>query len=98
MPQGIKQEHGVDANGNPAGGTTSSVQGLRIDWQDGPLGGERKVNGAFVEDVISAAIGRLEHYQTTPKATPENDEALKLLRAALLTTHDVLDQEVPVVG
>ena len=53
-------------NGNPAGGYASGV-GLKIDWQNGPLGrgDERQApNGAFVETVISAVVQRIEWYQT----------------------------------
>lgn len=42
----------------------------------------RAPNGAFVEDVIAAAIGRLEHYQATEFACSENAEALAALRFA----------------
>ena|SRR3990167_2784783 len=55
----------VDVNGNPSGGTVSGV-GLKIEWQNGPLGrgAERQEpNGAFVETVIDAARQRLEFFQ-----------------------------------
>lgn len=77
-----------DDLGRPAGGTTHG-RGFTIAWQDGPLGrdGDRiEPNGAFVEDVISAAIGRMEFYQASPFACDENQRALDHLieaRAAL---------------
>lgn len=85
MNSKIYQEHWVDANGNPAGGNTFG-NGFAIGWQNGPLGRgeERKPqNGAFVEDVISAAIGRIEFYQSSKFKCYENEEARKYLCAAL---------------
>lgn len=81
----IKQEHWNDANGNPAGGSTFGP-GFAISWQNGPLGrdGERKEpNGAFVENIINAAIGRLEFYQASPFRCDENARALTYLKSAL---------------
>lgn len=66
MLQELISTNCVDANGKPAGGTSSGV-GVDISWQDGPLGrGEdrKKPNGAFVEGVIGAALQRLEWYET----------------------------------
>lgn len=40
-------------------------------------------NGAFVEDVITAAVGRLEFYQSSPFACDENAEAIGYLKSAL---------------
>jgi hypothetical protein len=81
----IKQEHWKDGNGNPAGGSTFGP-GFAISWQNGPLGrdGERREpNGAFVENIINAAIGRLEFYQASPFACDENARALTYLKSAL---------------
>jgi hypothetical protein len=78
-----------DENGNPTGGYVSG-RGLEIQWQNGPLGrdGERKIpNGAFVETVISAAIQRLEFYQTASNgkfACEENQDAILRLGEALI--------------
>lgn len=87
MESNIKQDHRLDANGNPAGGITEG-RGFVIGWQNGPLvnpeTGERmEPTGAFVEDVIKAAIGRIEAYQRTQFACPENAAALAYLRNAL---------------
>lgn len=77
-----------DNEGRPAGGCTHG-RGFTIAWQDGPLGrdGDRiEPNGAFVEDVISAAIGRIEFYQASQFASDYNARALAHLieaRAAL---------------
>ena len=86
----LTQEHRCTAAGDPAGGTTTAV-GLSLIWQDGPLGppeARREPNGTFVEDVIAAAVGRLEFYQASRFACSENAAALAHLRAALA----VLDQ------
>ena len=81
----INETHFTDANGNPAGGSTFGP-GFAISWQNGPLGrdGERKQpNGAFVENIIKAAIGRLEFYQNSRFACDENAQALINLNDAL---------------
>lgn len=65
MRQVITQFHKTDAQGRPTGGSTQGA-GIKIEWQDGPLGREperHQPNGAFVEGVIAAVIGRLEFYQ-----------------------------------
>lgn len=106
------QRHDLDAEGCPAGGSTTG-RGFAIVWQDGPLAGDvapeecvnphhlgsdlgghdasvpssgpcrRSPNGAFVEDIIRAAIGRLEHYQGTEFACERNATALLRLWDAL---------------
>lgn len=78
-------EHVFDADGHPAGGKTWGI-GIDIEWQDGPLaalGYVTQPNGAFVEGVIEAAMGRLEFYQMSPFACDENAEAIMALGAAL---------------
>lgn len=80
----IHQDHRVDDEGRPAGGTTSA-RGLLIEWQNGPLavdGVRREPNGAFVEDVIAAAIGRIEFYQGSQFHCIHNAAALGHLYAA----------------
>jgi len=65
MKQQIEEKHVSDADGNPAGGRTLG-DGIIIEWQDGPLGrgvNRKRPNGAFVEGVIQAALGRLHYYQ-----------------------------------
>lgn len=84
MNQELAHDHRLDADGNPAGGTTSGV-GLSIEWQNGPLavdGIRREPNGAFVEGVIEAAIKRIEFYQASRFHCVENAVALGHLRAA----------------
>lgn len=84
MLQKIHERHLLE-DGKPAGGITSSI-GLAIAWQDGPLGrGEERQepNGAFVETVIKAALGRLQFYQQTEFACDENAQAMAHLNNAL---------------
>lgn len=85
MNQAIKEDHKLDENGNPAGGKTTGT-GIDITWQDGPLGRgteRREPNGAFVEGVIKAAIGRLLFYQGSKFACWENEMAIACLEEAL---------------
>ena len=88
MRQKIEQHHNVDKNGNPAGGHTKGM-GFDIWWQNGPLGRgseKKEPNGAFVEELIQAAIGRLEFYQTASQkkfACRENALAITKLQEAL---------------
>jgi hypothetical protein len=85
MNQEIFETHRLDEHGNPAGGHTTGI-GLRIDWQNGPLAvdGERLVpNGAFVESVIDAALGRLRFYQDSKFSCRENACAITKLEEAL---------------
>jgi hypothetical protein len=65
MKSEFTSNHFTDQNGNPAGGTTYGT-GFTISWQHGPLGrGEdrRSPNGAFVEDILWAAMDRIKFYQ-----------------------------------
>lgn len=85
MRSAITEDHRSDDQGRPAGGTTTG-RGFEIQWQDGPLAvdGERsEPNGAFVEDVIAAALGRLEYYNSTQFRCRENSLAITKLEEAL---------------
>lgn len=82
----MQSEHWNDADGNPAGGSTFG-NGFAISWQNGPLGRDddrKEPNGAFVEDIIKAAIDRLEHYQDSRFRCTANDQAIANLDAALI--------------
>ena len=84
MKQGHFEEHWNDEDGRPAGGV-SSGRGFAISWQNGPLGrgnDRREPNGAFVEDVIQAVIGRLRFYQDSEFACEENETTLIRLEQA----------------
>jgi hypothetical protein len=103
MRQKIQQRHEIDAVGNPGGGETTGT-GIDIRWQNGPLGRgdtRKEPNGAFVEGVIQAAIGRLEFYQTANGkkfACRENALAITKLEEALMwlekRTRDREEREV----
>lgn len=82
--QGFVENHWLDENSNPAGGCSFGV-GFAVSWQNGPLGrdGQRVApNGAFVEDVIAAVIGRIEFYERSRFSCKENKEALRHLYEA----------------
>ena len=72
----IRSSHGV------CGGTTSGC-GFHIDWQVGPIPEGGRANGAFVEDIIKAAIDRIEFYQKTRFACGRNKSTLRHLCLAL---------------
>lgn len=85
MKQGFNSANINDDGGNPAGGFVDGV-GIRIDWQNGPLGRDEDrmaPNGAFVEDVIEAAAQRIRYYQESGFACRENALALTKLEEAL---------------
>lgn len=96
MLQELVENHVSDEAGRPAGGTTSG-RGISISWQNGPLNvdGERKEpNGAFVEGVIAAALGRLRYYQSSEFACRENALAITKLEEALhWCQHRTADRE-----
>lgn len=81
----ITSHHWTD-NGTPMGGSTYG-NGFAISWQNGPLvdaDGERESpNGAFVEDIIKAAIDRIEYYQASKYVSEYNASALVHLRFAV---------------
>lgn len=85
MQSRLTENHWSDANGNPAGGC-SFGNGFAISWQNGPLGrdGDRiEPNGAFVEDVIRAVIGRIQFYEASKFASQYNKDAMGHLALAL---------------
>lgn len=71
----------VPDGGNPTGGQTILANSY-INWQDGLLVDGLK-NGAFVEDVITAAIQRLEYFQESKFNCQENADAITALQDAL---------------
>ena len=80
-----KANNVLDENGNPTGGSVEGI-GLKIDWQNGPLGrgDERKEpNGAFTETVIAAVIQRIEFFQQSKFRCRENALAITKLEEAL---------------
>jgi hypothetical protein len=86
MMQPSSYENLTDEQGNPEGGSYKST-GIEITWQNGPIGrGEdrKEPNGTFVENVIDAAIKRIEFYQASKFKCRENAIALTQLETALL--------------
>lgn len=85
MKNGFSSNHCFDSNGKPDGGSSHGC-GFAISWQRGPLvvdGDRKSPNGAFVEDVIAAALDRIEWYQRTGFACDENAQAISYLAMAL---------------
>ncbi len=85
MNSPITQTHFRDETDAPEGGITQG-RGFVISWQRGPLGrGADRIepNGAFVEDVIRAAVGRLDEYQASRFNSSYNADALNHLHKAL---------------
>lgn len=90
-----------DENGNPTGGSVALIAGydenqpyaLVVRWQDGPRGqGEGKPlaepNGAFVEDVLWAALQRLEFFQESKYRDRANAMAITHIEQALQALKD----------
>ncbi len=88
MRIGFKEAHWTDENNMPSGGCSYGT-GFCVSWQNGPLGrGDERVepNGAFVEDIIAMARGRIEFYQVASHgrfACAENEAAIAFLNKAL---------------
>lgn len=97
MRQKIDNIWKQDPDGNPTGGV-SSGQGISIAWQDGPLGNPpdlSKINGAFVEGVVQAAIDRLVFFQQSKFKCRENALAITKLEEALhWMDHRTLDRKL----
>lgn len=82
----------TDADGNPAGGGVDSI-GLHVGWQDGPRGQEGTdellpPNGAFIEDVLWAALQRLEFFQDSKYRDRGNALAITHIEGALQALKD----------
>ena len=91
----------LDENENPTGGFVSLFNDpayseddvlLRVKWQDKPRknadGSLSEPNGAFVEDVIWAALQRLEFFNTTKYRDRANSIAITHLEQALQALKD----------
>lgn len=65
----------------PQGGVVWGT-GVDIKWQNGAIG-ENGHNGAFVEDVLVAALTRLECYQDSKFNCVENALAIEGIKAAI---------------
>jgi hypothetical protein len=83
--QKLQVQNKFDENGVPTGGTVLGV-GISITWQDGALGrpeARKEQNGALVEDVLEACLGRLRQFQETRFSCPENVLAASAIEEAL---------------
>lgn len=84
MHQPFKDEHWLDSDGNPAGGT-SYGPGFTISWQNGPLGrgaDRQEPNGAFVETLLAAIRQRIEFYQGSKFNCQDNADAIEFIKQA----------------
>lgn len=93
----LKAVNGVDENENPSGGYVRLLKPnamseddimLLINWQDGPRGQEGTdellpPNGAFVEDVLWAALQRLEFFNESKYRDRANSIAITKIEEAL---------------
>lgn len=78
-------ENYQDDQGNPAGGIARGP-GFVIEWQNGPLavdGERREQNGAFVEDLLTVCLRRLEFYNSTRFKCRENSLAITHIEEAV---------------
>jgi hypothetical protein len=85
MNQPFISEHLLDHDEKPSGGQ-SVAKGIKVDWQNGPLGRDAdrlEPNGAFVETVIAIAVDRIQFYQESGFACRENALAITKLEEAL---------------
>lgn len=67
---------------NPTGGKTTLSDGTVINWQDGIIKGGQ--NGVFIEDLITAAIERLEYFNDSKFRCRENSVAITKLEESLM--------------
>lgn len=75
-------------DGTVTGGKTTG-KGFEINWQDGPLIDSItetpiESNGAFLQTILEACIGRLTHYQSGKHKSRENAVALTHMETAQL--------------
>lgn len=91
----ISANNSLDGD-NPSGGSVQLALGdkiaLLVNWQDGPRGnvdGELDPpNGAFVEDVLWAALQRLEFFNQSRYRCRENSIAISNIEKALFILKD----------
>lgn len=71
--------HNLDAEGKPSGGRVKGT-GFDFEWNSGP---DEKPNGAYLDDVLEAAVSRLQFLQV---AAPNRANAIALnhLQTALM--------------
>lgn len=80
-----------DVDNNPTGGSVIGT-GLEINWQDGPRAREdgslKPANGAFIEDVLWAALQRLEFFNDGKYRSRANSLAITGVEQALQALKD----------
>ena len=72
----------VNANGHPAGGTSTGL-GIEIVWQNGPVQDAGGRNGAFIEDLLGICAARLQFYQNGEFRCRENALAITKIEEAV---------------
>lgn len=90
----IRGYHFKDDEGNPTGGNTHG-RGFSIEWQNGPTtvpndaGGVTALspNGAFVEEIIEAAIDRLQWFNGDAGYQEEKPAKFRCRENSLAITH-----------
>lgn len=73
----------MDHNGRSVGGNSRMEPHVRIVWFGEECNGMSSRDGAFVEDVLMAARDRLEFFQRTVTACPENIAAIAHINSAM---------------
>jgi hypothetical protein len=68
-------------------GGTSELTNTTINWQSGPVV-DGQYNGATIEEVLQAALDRLEAFQDSPAKCEENQAAIDFLDDALIALRD----------
>lgn len=100
--ENLVAENALDENDNPTGGCVvlhvdkrgdKEFPALIVNWQDGPRGqGEGQPladpNGAFVEDVLWAALQRLEFFNESKYRDRANSLAITHIEQALQALKD----------
>ena len=96
----IEANNRTDKDGNPSGGDVTlhaedpkNFTALEIRWQDGPRGqvGTDELlppNGAFIEDVLWAALQRLEFFNESKYRDRGNSIAITHIEQALQALKD----------
>lgn len=92
VQENIEAENKFDADGNPSGGAVAG-NGLDVSWQQGPRGQPDTdellpPNGAFVEDVLWAALQRLEFFNESKYRDRANSIAITHIEQALQALKD----------
>ena len=71
-----------NSDGRPSGGTSTGL-GIEITWQNGPVQDAGGRNGAFIEDLLSICVARLEFYQDGEFRCRENALAITKIEEAV---------------